>query len=57
MLSHYMNDKGVHMTEEDKGKIDQKSFMQKHKHETCYNVARRATMKTSVPMGTTMTRH
>jgi hypothetical protein len=29
MLSHYMNDKGVHMTDEDKGQMDQKSFMQK----------------------------
>jgi hypothetical protein len=32
ILSHYMNDKGVHMTDEDKGQTDQKSFMQKHKH-------------------------
>jgi hypothetical protein len=30
MLSHYMNDKGVHMTDEDKGQTDQKNFMQKH---------------------------
>jgi hypothetical protein len=29
--SHYMNDK-VHMTDEDKGQTDQKSFMQKHKN-------------------------
>jgi hypothetical protein len=27
MLSHYMNNKGVHMTDEDKGQTDQKSFM------------------------------
>jgi hypothetical protein len=33
MLSHYMNDKGVHMTGEDRGQMDQKSFMQKHKQE------------------------
>jgi hypothetical protein len=35
MLSHYMNDKGVHMTDEDEGQTDQKSFMQKHKNVTC----------------------
>jgi hypothetical protein len=35
MLSHYMNDKGGHMTDEDKGQTDQKSFMQKHKKVTC----------------------
>jgi hypothetical protein len=28
---HYMNDK-VHMTDEDKGQTDQKSFMQTHKN-------------------------
>jgi hypothetical protein len=28
MLSHYMNGKGAHMTEEDKGQTHQKSFMQ-----------------------------
>jgi hypothetical protein len=27
MLSHYMNDKKVHMIDEDKGQMDQKSFM------------------------------
>jgi hypothetical protein len=36
MLSHYMNEKGVHMTDEDKGQTDQKSFMQKHKNVMCY---------------------
>jgi hypothetical protein len=36
MLSHCMNDKGVHITDEDKGQTDQKSFMHKHKNVTCY---------------------
>jgi hypothetical protein len=36
MLSHYMNDKGVHVTDEDKGQGTLKSFMQKHKNMTCY---------------------
>jgi hypothetical protein len=45
-----MNDKGVHMTDEDKEQMDQKSLMQKHK-----NMIRRATMQTSVPVGTAMT--
>jgi hypothetical protein len=34
MLSHYINDKGVHMKDEDKGQTDQKSFMHKHKNVT-----------------------
>jgi hypothetical protein len=37
MLSHYMNNKWVHMTDEDKGQTDQKSSMPKHKNVTCYN--------------------
>jgi hypothetical protein len=31
-----MNDKGVHMADEDKGQTALKSFMQKHKNATCY---------------------
>jgi hypothetical protein len=58
MLSDYMNDKGVHIIDEDKGQATLTSFMQKHKNVTrATNVTRRATMQTSVPMGTTMTRH
>jgi hypothetical protein len=41
MLSHYMNDKGVHMTDVDKGQTDQKSFMQKHKNVTSYKCGKR----------------
>jgi hypothetical protein len=53
-----MNNKGVHMTEEDKGQRDQKSFIDKHKNVMCYKCGKKATtMQTSVPMGTTMTRH
>jgi hypothetical protein len=40
-LSHYMNDKGVHMTDKDKGQRDQKSFMQKHKNVTCYKCGKK----------------
>ena len=36
MLSHYRNDKRVHMIDEDKRQTDQKSLMQKHKTVTCY---------------------
>jgi hypothetical protein len=36
MLSHYMNDKGVHVTDKDKGQVTLTSFMQKHKNVTCY---------------------
>jgi hypothetical protein len=42
MLSQYMNDKGAHMIDEDKGQTDQKSsFMQKHKNVTCYKCGKR----------------
>jgi hypothetical protein len=41
MLSHYMNDKGVHMTEEDKGQMYQNIFMQKHKNVTCYKCGKK----------------
>jgi hypothetical protein len=34
ILSHRMNNKGVHMTDEDEGQTDQKSFMHKHKNVT-----------------------
>jgi hypothetical protein len=36
-----MNDKGVHMTDVDKGQTDQKSFMQKHKNVTCYKCGKK----------------
>jgi hypothetical protein len=58
MLSHYMkHDKGVHVTDKDKGQAALTSLMQKHKNKRATNVAKRATMQTSVPMGTTITRH
>jgi hypothetical protein len=41
MLSHYMNNKGVHMTYEDIGQRDQKSFMQTHKNVTCYKCGKK----------------
>jgi hypothetical protein len=41
MLSHYMNDKGVHVTDEDKGHATLTSFMQKHKNLTCYNCGKK----------------
>jgi hypothetical protein len=42
MVSHYMNDKGVHVTDEDKGQATtQMSFMQKHKNMTCYKCGKK----------------
>jgi hypothetical protein len=41
MLSHHMNDKGVHMTDEDVGQTDQKGFIQKHKNVMCYKCGKK----------------
>jgi hypothetical protein len=41
MLSHYMNDKGIHMIDVDKGQMDQKIFLQKHENVTCYNCGKK----------------
>jgi hypothetical protein len=41
MLSHYMKDKGVHVTDEDKGQVTLTSFMQKHKNVKCYKCGKK----------------
>jgi hypothetical protein len=51
MLSHYMNDKEVHMTDEDKGQTDQKSFMQKHKNMRCYKCGKEGHYANKCPNG------
>jgi hypothetical protein len=51
MLSHYMNDKGVHMIDEDKGQTDQKSFMQKQKNMTCYKCGKKGHYANERPSG------
>ena len=51
MLSHYMNDKGVHMTDEDKGQMNQKSFMQKQKNVTCYKCGKKGHYANKCPSG------
>jgi ribosomal protein S27AE len=51
MFSHYMNDKGVHMTGEDKGQTDQKSFMQKHKDVTRYKCGKKGHYTNKCPSG------
>jgi hypothetical protein len=51
MLSHYMNDKRVHMTDEDKGQTDQKSFMQKQKNVTCYKCGKKSHYANKCPDG------
>jgi hypothetical protein len=51
MLSHYMNGKGVHMTDEDKGQTNQKSFMQKHKNVTCYKCGKKGHYANKCPNG------
>jgi hypothetical protein len=51
MLSHYMNNKGVHMIEEDKGQPDQKSFMQKHKNVMSYKCGKKGHHANKCPGG------
>jgi hypothetical protein len=51
MLSHYMNDKGVHVTDEDKGQATLTSFMQKHKHVTCYKCGKKGHYANKCPSG------
>jgi hypothetical protein len=41
MLSHYINNKRVHMTDGDKVQVNKKSLMQKHKNMTCYKCGKK----------------
>jgi hypothetical protein len=50
-LSHYMTDKGDHMTDEDKGQTDQKIFMQKHNNVLCYNCGKKGHYANRCPHG------
>jgi hypothetical protein len=51
MLSYYTNDKGVHMTDEDKGQATLTSFMQKHKNVTCYKCGKKGHYANKCPNG------
>jgi predicted nucleic acid binding AN1-type Zn finger protein len=51
MLSHYMNDKGVHVTDKDKGQVTLTSFMQKHKNVTCYKCGKKGNYANKCPDG------
>jgi hypothetical protein len=51
MLSHYMRDNGVHVTDEDKGQATLMSFMQKHKNVTCYKCGKKGHYANKCPSG------
>jgi hypothetical protein len=51
MLSHNMNDNGVHVTDEDKGQATLTSFMQKHKNVTCYKCGKKGHYANKCPSG------
>jgi hypothetical protein len=51
MLSHYINNKGVHMIDEGKGQTDQKCFMQKHKNLMCYKCSKKGHYANKCPSG------
>jgi hypothetical protein len=57
MLSLYINDKRVHMTDEDEGQATLTSFMQKHKNLTCYRCGKKGNYANTSPMGTSMRSH
>jgi hypothetical protein len=46
-----MKDKGVHMTDEDIGQTDQKSFMQKHKNVIFYKCGKKDHYENKCPNG------
>jgi ribosomal protein S27AE len=51
MLSHYMNDKGVHVIDEDKEQATPASFMPKHKNMTCYKCGKNGYYANKCPDG------
>jgi hypothetical protein len=51
MLLHYMNDRVVHVTDEDKGQATLTSFMQKHKNVTCCRCGKKGHYANKCPGG------
>jgi transcription initiation factor IIE alpha subunit len=51
MLSHYMNNKGFHITDRDKRQVNQNSVLQKHKNVTCSKCGKKDHYANKCPSG------
>jgi hypothetical protein len=51
MLPHYMNDKGIHVIDENTGQAALRTFMHKHKNVTCHKCGKKGHYANKCPDG------